>query len=92
MKIITLCAASLALSVTIICSASAHEQRAVVDGKRVQPTPEMIQKLKREHPAENKRKAYRPDAESSPPSHAQPDRKKGNSGVGKDEGLQKQNQ
>lgn len=67
--------------------ADAHEQQSVVDGRRVQPTPEMIRKLQGEHARE------RNPATAPPPStHAKPKKEKGRNGEKKDEGLAQQNQ
>jgi hypothetical protein len=84
--------AALALSLATAGSAPAHEQQAVVGGQRVQPTPDMIQKLKRDHAAENQRKAGTRNTGKPAPSPAQPDKEKGRNGVEKNEGLPKQDQ
>ena len=48
----------------ISCLAGAHEQNAIVDGKRVQPTPEMIERLQDEHREEQ---GYKQRDEARPP-------------------------
>ncbi|MGE5517132.1 MAG: hypothetical protein ACM31D_15105 [Bacteroidota bacterium] len=90
MKAMTTLAAALALTIAAH-SAPAHEQQAVVDGRRVQPTPDTIRKLKREHTSENEQKAGRRETGKPTPSQARPDREKGRNGVGRDEGFPKQN-
>lgn len=39
-----------------VASAEAHEQQAVVGGQHVQPTPKMIEELKKEHGRERQAK------------------------------------
>lgn len=90
MRTITILAAALALGAAATHPASAHEQQAVIDGQRVQPTPDMIRKLKREHATENERKTDRRNAGPHTQSHPRVNREKGRSGVEKDEGLPKQ--
>lgn len=40
-----------------VASSEAHEQQAVVGGQHVQPTPKMIEELKKEHARERRAKA-----------------------------------
>lgn len=71
----------------------AHEQQAVVGGQRVQPTPKMIDELKKKHAKEQQARPHQETESPRPPQlpgGMKKDREK--DGEGQDEGIARENE
>ncbi len=73
----------------------AHEQQAVVEGQRVQPTPKMIEELKKEHAKEQQARSlrHRETERTRPPQSPGGIKKdKEKDREGQDEGITRENE